>query len=57
VKIFVSDEDGKTNIINRLGPGEYFGELSLIDEKPRSASAEADTRRKISILSRKYSES
>jgi len=54
VKIFVSDEDGKTNIINRLGPGEYFGELSLIDEEPRSASAEAVTKCKISILSRKY---
>ena len=54
VKIFVSDEDGKTNIINRLGPGEYFGELSLIDEGPRSASVEAVTRCKISILSRKY---
>ena len=54
VKIFVSDEDGKTNIINRLGPGEYFGELSLIDEEPRSASVEAVTRCKISILSRKY---
>lgn len=39
VKIFVSDENGKEVILNILGAGEYFGEISLIDEAPRSASA------------------
>lgn len=38
VKVFVSDESGKEAIINIQGPGEYFGELALIDEVPRSAS-------------------
>ncbi|MFC1773305.1 Crp/Fnr family transcriptional regulator [Pseudomonadota bacterium] len=54
VKVFVSDEDGKTNIVNRLGSGDYFGELSLIDDEPRSASVEAVSKCKISILSRQY---
>ena len=52
VKIYVSDADGKTNIVNRLGPGDYFGELSLIDDEPRSASVEAVSKCKMSILSR-----
>ncbi|MEJ2643582.1 MAG: Crp/Fnr family transcriptional regulator [Gammaproteobacteria bacterium] len=51
VRVFVSDEDGKINIVNRLGPGDYFGELSLIDDEPRSASVEAQTTCKVSILS------
>ena len=54
VKVFVSNEDGKTNIVNRLGSGDYFGELSLIDDEPRSASVEAVSKCKISILSRQY---
>ena len=54
VKIFVSDEDGKTNTINRYGAGDYFGELSLIDEEPRSASVQTVSKCKIAILSRNY---
>ena len=54
VKVFVSDEDGRSNVVNRLGPGDYFGELSLIDEEPRSASIEAVSKCRLSILSRAY---
>lgn len=38
VKVFASDESSKEVILNIQGPGEYFGELSLIDDTPRSAS-------------------
>ena len=38
VKIFLSDENGKEVILAQLRGGEYFGEMALIDEQPRSAS-------------------
>ena len=37
VRIFVANENGKEVTLNRQGPGEYFGELSL-DGGSRSAS-------------------
>lgn len=54
LKVYVSDEDGRANIINRLGPGDYFGELSLIDEQPRSASIEALTPCRLSVITRTF---
>jgi len=38
VKVFVSDEDGKEVILNILEKDQYFGELALLDDQPRSAS-------------------
>lgn len=32
------DEEGRQLVLNYMSAGEYFGELSLLDRKPRSAS-------------------
>lgn len=41
VKVLMRDEEGKEVILSILKEGDYFGELSLIDEQPRSASVVA----------------
>ncbi len=39
VKIYISGSDGREMQLKILAAGDYFGELALIDNKPRSASA------------------
>lgn len=38
VKIVIPDDKDGEIVLNHLGPGEFVGELSLVDQKPRSAS-------------------
>jgi CRP/FNR family transcriptional regulator, cyclic AMP receptor protein len=52
VKIFVSDEGGKEAILRIQKEGEYFGELALLDEKPRSASAITLEQSRLSVISK-----
>ena len=38
LKVLMSDEQGREVILAILGPGEFFGEMGLLDDSPRSAS-------------------
>jgi CRP/FNR family cyclic AMP-dependent transcriptional regulator len=38
VKVLMSDEQGREVILSILGRGEFFGEMGLLDDSPRSAS-------------------
>lgn len=40
VDIYVEDEAGRA-LLHRLGPGEFFGELALLTDGPRTASVSA----------------
>ncbi len=41
VKVSIVSEEGREVILSLLGPGSVFGELSLLDGKPRSANVVA----------------
>ena len=46
-------EDGETRMLGMLGPNEYFGEMGLIDDRPRMSSCKAmkETMRSLRVMS------
>ena len=42
--------------IASLGPGDYFGELALLDHQPRTATVTADTPMKVWVLDSRHFE-
>ena len=39
IRVFVGDEEGNEIVLFLEGPGSYLGEISLLDDEPRTASA------------------
>lgn len=52
VKVLVSDDQGKEVILNILGPGEYFGELALLDDEPRSATIKTMVPTRVMVITK-----
>jgi CRP/FNR family cyclic AMP-dependent transcriptional regulator len=52
VKVYLSNEEGKEVILNSQGPGESFGEMALLDARPRSASVITTEPSKLAIISK-----
>jgi CRP-like cAMP-binding protein len=53
VKISVSSVDGRNAILNLVGAGEIFGEISLLDGMARSADATANSNCEIFVIDRR----
>lgn len=41
VKVLIQDDEGHEVILSVMGPHDFFGEMGLLDDQPRSASVEA----------------
>ena len=50
LKLGTSSGDGRENLLSILGPGDMFGELSLFDPGPRTATATAVTETRLLSL-------
>jgi CRP/FNR family transcriptional regulator, cyclic AMP receptor protein len=54
VRISMRSADGEELILAELGPGDFFGEMALIDGKTRSANATTMESSRLAVLSRKH---
>jgi CRP-like cAMP-binding protein len=52
-KMSISSPDGRSAILNLIGPGEIFGEIALLDGRERTADATANTNCEVFIIDRR----
>lgn len=52
VCVYTDDDDGRQLVLNYMAEGDYFGELSLLDRQPRSASARVTEDSQLLTISR-----
>src|SRR3977135_3277311 len=53
VKMSISSPDGRSAILNIIGPGEIFGDMALLDGRARSADAIANSNCEVFIIDRR----
>jgi uncharacterized membrane protein len=54
VRIHIRDEDGREVTLAELAAGDFFGEMAILDGKPRSATATVAEDARLAVLSRKH---
>ncbi len=52
VRASLFDEQGNELVLAELGPGEFIGEMGIIDQLPRSATVLAEENTKLAVLRR-----
>ena len=52
VRASLFDEQGNELVLAELGPGEFIGEMSMIDQLPRSATVLAEENSRLAVLRR-----
>ena len=52
VRIHIHDDDGQEVTLAELAAGDFFGEMSILDGKPRSATATVSEDARLAVLSR-----
>ena len=52
VRIFVIDADGRDVTLTELGPGDFFGEMAMVDGHGRSANAIVAEHAQLAVLTR-----
>ncbi len=52
-KMSITSPDGRSAILNLIGPGEIFGEIALLDGGERSADATANTNCEVFVIDRR----
>lgn len=52
IEVSVRNAEGVSQIVNRLGRGDYFGEVALLEDKPRNATCRAVIPTEVLSLSR-----
>jgi signal-transduction protein with cAMP-binding, CBS, and nucleotidyltransferase domain len=54
VRIHIRDRDGEEVTLAELAGGDFFGEMAILDGKPRSASATVTEDARLAVLSREH---
>src|SRR5919112_5475580 len=54
VRIHIRDDDGDEVTLAELAAGDFFGEMAILDGKPRSATATVAEDARLAVLSREH---